>query len=75
MQGDEEIVVEETDEVDIQKYYELLKEIETPLYDRTKHSKLSATVYLYNLKCVSGLSNKLWEVPDGQRIVCEYNSA
>jgi hypothetical protein len=60
VQGDEEIVVEEADEVDVQKYHELLKEIETPLYDRTKHSKLSSTVYLYNLKCVGGLNNKIF---------------
>ena len=60
MQGDEEIVLEEPDEVDVHKYHELLKEADTPLYDRTKHSKLSATVHLYNLKCVGGLSNKIF---------------
>ena len=60
VQGDEEVVLEEPDEVDVHKYHELLKEAETPLYDRTKHSKLSATVHLYNLKCVGGLSNKIF---------------
>ena len=37
-----------------------LSEVETPLYDRTKHSKLSTTIHLYNLKCVGGLSNKIF---------------
>jgi hypothetical protein len=58
--GDEEIVVKEADEIDVQKYHELLKKVETSLYDRTKHSNLSATVHLYNLKCVGGLSNKIF---------------
>jgi hypothetical protein len=49
-----------SNEVDVHKYHELFKEAETPLYDRTKHSKLSATVHLYNLKCVGGLSNKIF---------------
>jgi hypothetical protein len=60
VQGGEEIVLEEPDEVDVHKYHKLLKEAETPLYDRTKHSKLSTTVHLYNLKCVGGLSNKIF---------------
>jgi hypothetical protein len=55
-----EIVVKEADEVDVQKYHELLKKAETPLYDRIKHSKLSATIHLYNWKCVGGLSNKIF---------------
>ena len=38
----------------------MLKEAEGSLYDRTKNSKLSATVHLYNLKCVGGLSNKIF---------------
>jgi hypothetical protein len=41
-------------------YYELLKKVETPLHDRTKHSKLSATVHMYSLKCVGGLSNTIF---------------
>jgi hypothetical protein len=60
VEGDEEIVVKEADEVDAGKYHELLKEAETSLHDRTKHNKLSATVHLYNLKCVGGLSNKIF---------------
>jgi hypothetical protein len=58
--ADEEIVVEEADEIDVQKYHELLKKVKTSLYDRTKHSNLSATVHLYNLKCVGRLSNKIF---------------
>jgi hypothetical protein len=37
------------------KYYELLKTAEKPLHPGTKHSKLSATVHIYNLKCVEGI--------------------
>jgi hypothetical protein len=33
------------------KYQELLKTVEKPLHFGTKHSKLSATVHMYNLKC------------------------
>ncbi|XP_059461829.1 uncharacterized protein LOC132190807 [Corylus avellana] len=60
VQGDEEIVVEEADEVDVRKYHKLLKEAKTLLYDRTKHSKLSATIHMYNLKCVGGISKKIF---------------
>jgi hypothetical protein len=56
----EEIVNEEVNEGDVQKYYELLEKVETPLHDRTKHSKLSVTVHLYNLKCVGGVSNTIF---------------
>jgi hypothetical protein len=38
----------------------MLKKLEKPLHGGTKHSKLSATVHLYNLKCVGGLSNKIF---------------
>jgi hypothetical protein len=38
----------------------VLKKSEKPLHGGTKHSKLSAIVYLYNLKCVGGLSNKIF---------------
>ena len=48
------------DQVDVRKYHELLKKAKTPLYDRTEHSKLSATIHLYNLKCVGGLNNKIF---------------
>jgi len=42
------------------KYYELLKTTEKPLHPGTKHSKLSATVHMYNWKCVEGISNKIF---------------
>jgi hypothetical protein len=51
---------EEPAEGDTNKYYDLLKMSEKPLHWGTKHSKLSATVHLYNLKCVSGLSNNIF---------------
>jgi len=34
--------------------------VKKPLHGGTKHSKLSATIYLYNLKCVGGLSNTIF---------------
>jgi hypothetical protein len=43
---------------DALKYLLLLKTAEKPLHPSTKHSKLSATVHMYNLKCVGGISNK-----------------
>jgi hypothetical protein len=42
---------------DALKYYELLRTAEKPLHPGTKHSKLNATVHMYNLKCVGGISN------------------
>jgi hypothetical protein len=42
------------------KYHELLKTAKKPLHLGTKHSKLSATVHMYNLKCVGGISNKIF---------------
>jgi len=42
------------------KNYELLKTAEKPLHPGTKHSKLSATVHMYNLKCFGGISNKIF---------------
>jgi hypothetical protein len=45
---------------DALKYQELLKTAEKPLHFGTKHSKLSATVHMYNLKCVGGISNKFF---------------
>jgi hypothetical protein len=42
------------------KYYELLKTIEKPVHPGTKHSRLSAIVHMYNLKCVGGNSNKIF---------------
>jgi len=37
----------------------MLKKAEKPLHEGTKHSKLSATVCMYNLKCVGGVSNNI----------------
>jgi hypothetical protein len=45
---------------DALKYHELLKTAEKPLHPGTKHSKLSATVHMYNLKCIGGISNKIF---------------
>jgi hypothetical protein len=45
---------------DALKYHELLKTVEKSLHPGTKHSKLSATVHIYNLKCVRGISNKIF---------------
>lgn len=60
-QGGEEIRWNgESAEGNAQKYYDMLKKSEKPLHGGTKHSKLSATVHLYNLKCVGGLSNKIF---------------
>jgi hypothetical protein len=56
-QGVEENVTEEAATGDILKYHELLKKAKKLLHTRTKHSKLSAIVNLYNLKCVGGVSN------------------
>jgi len=51
---------EEAIEGDALKYYDLLKKAEKPLHGGTKHSKLSATIHLYNLKCIGGLSNTIF---------------
>ncbi|XP_028074698.1 uncharacterized protein LOC114277071 [Camellia sinensis] len=43
---------------DAQKFYDLLKDAEKPLYEGCKNfSKLSAIVHLYHLKCLNGWSN------------------
>jgi len=42
------------------KFYEMLKDANKPLHDKTKHSKLGAIVRLYSLKCMGGLSNALF---------------
>jgi len=47
-------------EGDTLTYYKLLKKADKPLHGGTKHSKLSATVHLYNLKCVGGISNTIF---------------
>jgi hypothetical protein len=56
-QGVKENVTEEATTGDVVRYQELLKKAEKPLHACTKHSKLSAIVNLYNLKCVGGVSN------------------
>ena len=48
------------DEESARMYYNLLKKAEKPLHNKTKESKLNATVYLYNLKCVGGISNSIF---------------
>jgi hypothetical protein len=53
-------VNEGTSGVDALKYHELLKTAEKPLHPGTKHSKLSAIVHMYNLKCVRGICNKIF---------------
>jgi hypothetical protein len=53
-------VNEGTSGEDALKYHELLKTAEKPLHPGTKHSKLSTTVHVYNLKCVGGISNKFF---------------
>jgi hypothetical protein len=51
---------EELAEGNAQKHYDMLKKWEKPLHVGTKHSKLSAIVHLYNLKCIGRLSNKIF---------------
>jgi hypothetical protein len=59
-QGSEEQILDVApDTSDAQKYDDLLKKAEKPLYGRTRHSKLSATVHLYNLKCLGEVSNTI----------------
>jgi hypothetical protein len=57
VQGDEENVNVEGVVGDVLKYQDLLKKAEKPLHTGTKHSKPSAIVHLYNLKCVGGVNN------------------
>jgi hypothetical protein len=59
VQGDEEhLVDDEADGSDRKKKYkDLLKKEDKLLHGKTRHSKLSATVHLYNLKCMGGVSN------------------
>ena len=53
-------MTEEAATSNVLKYQELLKKSEKPLHAGTKDSKLSAIVHLYNLKCVSGVSNTVF---------------
>ena len=57
--GEEQIMDDAPDTGDAQKYDELLKNSDKPLHGKTKHSKLSATVHLYNLKCLGGVTNTI----------------
>ena len=45
---------------DTQKYNDLLKKVDKPLHGRTKYSKLSVIVHLYNLKCLGKVSNTIF---------------
>ena len=48
---------------DAQRFYNLLKDVEQPLYEGCKNfSKLSALVHLYHLKCISRWTNKLFDM-------------
>ena len=38
----------------------MLKKADKLLHGQTRHSKLSATVHLYNLKCLGGVSNTIF---------------
>ena len=58
--GEEQILDDAPDTDDAQKYDDLLKKAEKPLHGQTRHSKLSVTVYLYNLKCLGGVSNTIF---------------
>jgi hypothetical protein len=48
-------VAEEAATGNVLKYHELLKKAEKLLHTKTKHSKVSAIVNIYNLKCVGGV--------------------
>ena len=56
----EPIIDDEPDKGDAQKYDDLLKQANKPLHEKTKHSKLSAIIHLYNLKCVGGVTNTIF---------------
>jgi hypothetical protein len=58
--GEEHVSDDTPDRGDAQKYDELLKNSDKPLHGKTKHSKLSATVHLYNLKCLGGVTNTIF---------------
>jgi hypothetical protein len=60
--GEEQIMDDAPNIGDAQKYDELLKKVDKPLHRKTKHSKLSAIVHLYNLKCLGGVTNMIYSV-------------
>jgi hypothetical protein len=51
---------EEVDDENARKFYSFLKEVKKPLHEKTKHKKLGAIVHLYHLKCIGGISNKIF---------------
>jgi hypothetical protein len=60
-QGSEEQISDDAPDIgDAQKYDELLKNSDKSLHGKTRHSKLSATVHLYNLKCLGGVTNTIF---------------
>ncbi|XP_042969067.1 uncharacterized protein LOC122301749 [Carya illinoinensis] len=45
----------------VNKFYNMLKDADEPLYEGcTKHTKFSAIVRLWNMKCLGGLSNSIF---------------
>jgi hypothetical protein len=61
VQGDEEhIVYGEADGGDSQKSEDLLKKVDKLLHDKSRHSKLSVTIHLNNLKYMGGVSNTIF---------------
>jgi hypothetical protein len=52
--------IEKEIDLSAKKFYNLVQDADKPLHDKTKYSKLSAIVYLYNLKCMGGLSNTIF---------------
>jgi hypothetical protein len=60
--GEEQIMDDAPNTGDAQKYDELLEKADKPLHGKTRHSKLSATVHLYNLKCLGGVTNTIFSV-------------
>ncbi|XP_062162205.1 uncharacterized protein LOC133869265 [Alnus glutinosa] len=59
-----EAVQEDSNDFDekTRKFFDLLKDADTPLHENTKHSKLGAIVRLYNLKCMGGFSNTIFSL-------------
>jgi hypothetical protein len=53
-------VDDELDRDDAQKYDDLLKKADKLLHGKTRHNKLSATIHLFNLKCVGGVTNRIF---------------
>jgi hypothetical protein len=58
--GEEQIMDDAPDRGNAQKYNELLKNSDKSLHGKTRHSKLSATIHLYNLKCLGGVTNTIF---------------